>query len=186
MKNLLSGFLLLFLCAGCFASPAQDNRPLETAVAYQLTKEAALEPTALPLPPIWTLAAPAVTTPTRMATQPEQPTTMAFTLAPLATKIVKKTAAADEQPITYIMTGTADGVEITYVKPDGNVESGVMPLPFEKTLNFKKGSPLSLFGKVVSDNGTITCRVKSGEKTMVESTATGGGKMAFCSDITAE
>jgi hypothetical protein len=186
MKNLLSGFLLVFFCAGCLAAPTPDNGPVETAVAHQLTKEATLEPTALPLPPVWTLPPPAVTTPTRMATQPEQPITTASTLAPLATKIVKKTAAPDERSITYSITGTAEGVEITYVNPDGNVESGVMPIPFKKTLVFKKGAPLSLFAKVTSDNGTITCQVKNGENTMVESTATGGGKMAFCSDVTAE
>ena len=186
MKNLLCGILLLFLCAGCLSAPTPDSGPVETAVARQLTKEATKEPTPLPLPPIWTLPPPAVSAPTRKPTDPAQPTVTAFTLAPLATKIVKKTAAPDERSITYSVTGYSDSVEITFVKPDGVVESGVFPLPFEKTLVFKAGAPLSLFGRIQSDSGMITCQVKSGGEVVKEATATGNNRMAFCSDIIAE
>lgn len=186
MKNILSSILLIILCAGCLTAPAPDSGPVETAVARQLTKEATKEPTPLPLPPIWTLPPPAVSAPTLKPTEPPQPTVTPFTLAPLATKIVKKTAAPDERTITYSVTGYSDSVEITFVKPDGEVESGVFPLPFEKTLVFKAGAPLSLFGRIQSDFGTITCQVKSGGNLVKEATATGNSRMAFCSDITAE
>jgi len=186
MKNFLTGFILITLCSGCLTAPTPKTGPVETAVARQLTKEATKEPTQRPLPPVWTLVPPAVKAPTRMATQPAQPTGTAFTLAPMATKIVKKTAAADEMSITYMMTGTADEVEITYVKPDGTVESGTIPLPFETVMIFKKGAPLSIFGRVLSDNGTINCQVKSADKTLIQATVTGNKKMAFCSDIIAE
>ncbi|BCY19058.1 hypothetical protein hrd7_29070 [Leptolinea sp. HRD-7] len=168
------------------SAPTPDTGPVETAVSRQLTKEATKEPTPLPLPPVWTLPPPAVSAPTRMPTDPVQPSLTPFTLAPLATREVKKTAAPDERSITYSVTGYSDSVEITFVKPDGEVESGVFPLPFEKTLVFKTGAPLSLFGRIQSDFGTITCQVKSGEKVVKEATATGNNRMAFCSDITAE
>jgi hypothetical protein len=186
MKNLIPGFILLTLCAGCMTAPTPKSGPVETAVSRQLTKEATSEPTQLPLPAVWTLVPPAVNAPTRMATDPAQPTMTLFTLAPMATRAVKKTAGPEERSITYSMTGTADEVEITYVKPDGTVESGTIPLPFEKTMVFKQGAPLSLFGRVLSDNGTIYCLVKSGEKIVIQATATGNNKMAFCSDIVAE
>lgn len=186
MKNLLTGIILILLCTGCLTAPTSKTAPVETAVARQLTKDATLEPTRLQLPAVWTLVPPAINAPTRMATSTAQPTVTLFTLAPMATKAIKKTAGPEERSITYTVTGTADKVEITYVKPDGNVESSVIPLPFEKTLVFKKGAALSLFGKVISDNGTITCQVRSGENTISEATVTGNRKMAFCSDITAE
>jgi hypothetical protein len=186
MKKFLTAIILILLCAGCLTTPTPKSGPVQTAVARQLTKDATLEPTPLPLPPVWTLVPAAISTATRMSPDIAQPTMTAFTLAPRATRTVIKTPGPEERAITYTLTGTADEVEITYVRPDGKVESGVLPLPFEKTMNFVVGSPLSLFGKVVSINGTITCQVKMGDKTLSEATITGNNKMAFCSDITVE
>lgn len=186
MKQILAGIILILTCTGCQIPRTIRSGPVQTEVALQLTKAVTQTPSQLPLPPIWTLRPPAVNAPTRKPTAPEQPTITVFTLVPLATKAVKKTSAPDEASITYKLSGTAEQVEITYVKPDGSVVSDEYPLPFETTLNFKKGAPVSMFGKVVSDFGTITCQVVSSGKILTEGTATGTGKMAFCSDITAE
>jgi hypothetical protein len=194
MSKTLSGCILLMFMVGCTADPSPTVVPVETVVVAQLTKLAAQDPTEEIIQVISTLPAPAVGAPTQMATATGQPlpTLQSFTLAPLPTLVRKPkiTATVDpnsnEKSITYSITGTAEAVEITFINPDGKVENGPNTLPFEKTMVFKKGAPLSLFAKIANSGGSVTCKIFSADKVIIEVSEAGINKTAFCSDVTAE
>lgn len=193
MKNILLFCILFLVSAACLAAPTPTAIPEETEVAVQLTAAAALIPTERPIPPgIPTIPPPAVSAPTRMATATEvpSPTALSITLAPVPTAIPRKSTeivpTSDVRSITYSITGEAEQVDLTYVNPDQSVENALITLPFEKTMVFKLGAPLSLFAKTVGKYGTITCKISSGDQILLENSVSGIDKTAFCSDIKAE
>lgn len=187
MKNILLFSLLALISLACLLSPAPTPDPVATVVVAELTYQASRnKPTDAPiLPPLPSLPPPAVGVPTRMFTPTDAPTMTPFTVAPLPTK-TPTPVKITEKSIKYTITGSAESIEITYVKPDGTVENKVINPPFEVTQVFKLGAPLSLFGKAVSDEGSVTCKIESSEKTIIETTARGLNKNAFCSDVIVE
>ncbi len=183
MKKIFILSVLIFISIACLAAPTQNDNPVETVVVAELTYQASRDkPTEAPiLPPLPSLPPPSVGIPTRMFTPTDVPTMTPFTVAPLPTK-TPTPVKVTEKSIKYTITGSAESIEIVYVKPDGNVETKVITPPFEITQVFKLGAPLSLFGKAISDEGSVTCKIESPEKTIIETTARGLNKNAFCSD----
>lgn len=189
MKKIFLFSLITFISIACLLSPVTtpDVNPVETVVVAELTYQASHDkPTEAPiLPPLPSLPPPAVGIPTRMATPTDAPTLTPFTIAPLPTS-TPTPLKVTEKSIKYSITGSATSIEVTYVKPDGTVENKVITPPFEVTMIFKVGSPLSLFGKVIGDYGSVACKVESPEKTIIEARAQGLNEIAFCSDKNVE
>jgi hypothetical protein len=193
MKKILLACILVSISIACLAAPTPTVVPVDTVVESQLTELAALNPTERPIPPgIPTIPPPAIGAPTQMATATELPssTPFPFTLAPIPTVIRKKSSTldpnSDNRSITYSITGEAEEVEVTYVNPDESVENTMITLPFEKTMVFKKGAPLSLFARIESEYGSITCKVSSTDKVYIQNSASGINQIAFCSDMKVE
>ncbi|MBM7387135.1 hypothetical protein JOE37_000129 [Clavibacter michiganensis] len=99
--------------------------------------------------------------------------------------------------ITYEVTGTVPTARVVW-SPTSRPEDGFTleesaALPFARDVAVEAGdltraggAPLVLGGTLGEDGGEITCRMRVGDRTLVEQTATGPGATAGCSTATVD
>jgi hypothetical protein len=106
-------------------------------------------------------------------------------------------AAPAATAITYEITGTVPAARVVWsptTRPeDGFTLEESAALPFTREVAIEPGdltsaggAPLVLGGTLGADGGEITCRMRVGDRTLVEQTATGPGATAGCSTATVD
>lgn len=195
MKRLILLSILAIFTLACLLTPGQPVGPVQTEVARQLTSLVTDTPTEMNLQPVVTLEPPSIGAPTQMTgaigsapeptqvqatfialpTQPRKPS-----LTPTYDPNTAPTATPTGTDISYKVTGTAGSVEIAIIKPDGNLEAETKTLPYERKFSFSAGSYLSLTARILSDSGTATCNIVSGDTVMVTNSASDTNQMATC------
>lgn len=202
MNRLILISILVFTSLACLAAPAPtpSANQVQRVVALTLTAATVEEPPRIYLPVIVTLPPPAVGAPTLMATCTPQSTSTALsiTVAPLPTKVPTNTLPvatepisvpslrADQRIVTYSVTGDAAVVRIYFTNQNGATESDLFSLPFERTIVFKQGASLALLAENMGETGTVICEIKSNDRLLKTSSASGPRQIAGCIDAIAE